>query len=63
MKLLGLQPTAEGAENVAKGLKGLRCGDLFELDLSEELENEATRVDEALIRSEDKVSGRKSDTG
>ncbi|MEM4297699.1 MAG: 2-isopropylmalate synthase [Nitrososphaerota archaeon] len=52
LRVLGLNPRLEDAEAVAKGLKSLRCGDLFELTLTEELEKEAVRLDESVNRME-----------
>jgi hypothetical protein len=56
MKLLGLNPTAGDAQTVAKGLKSLRCGDLFELELSEELEREVAMIDEVFTCSDNHPS-------
>lgn len=39
LRLLGLNPSTEQATTLAQGLKNLRCGDLFELDLSEDMES------------------------
>ena len=41
MKTLGLEPSLEASQMLAKGLKNLHCGDLFELDLTDKLEAEA----------------------
>ena len=41
MKTLGLEPSVEASQSLAKGLKNLRCGDLFELGLTDKLEAEA----------------------
>ena len=41
MKTLGLEPNPEASQKLAKGLKNLRCGDLFELGLTDKLEAEA----------------------
>jgi isopropylmalate/homocitrate/citramalate synthase len=41
MKTLGLEPTTESSQKLARGLKNLRCGDLFELGLTDRLEAEA----------------------
>jgi isopropylmalate/homocitrate/citramalate synthase len=48
MKTLGIEPTADGSKRLAQGLKSLRCGDLFELGLSDRMEAEAVRVEEKL---------------
>jgi 2-isopropylmalate synthase len=50
MKLLGLTPNTEDAVRLTKGLKGLRTGDLFELELSKEMESEIVQVEERLKR-------------
>jgi isopropylmalate/homocitrate/citramalate synthase len=44
MKTLGLEPTPETSQRLARGLKNLRCGDLFELGLTDKLEAEAVSV-------------------
>ena len=46
LRVLGLNPSMEEAVKLAQGLKRLRCGDLFELNLSEELEGEALKVED-----------------
>ncbi|MGQ9469368.1 MAG: homocitrate synthase/isopropylmalate synthase family protein [Nitrososphaerales archaeon] len=46
LHVLGLNPSMEEAVKLAQGLKRLRCGDLFELSLSEELEGEALKVED-----------------
>jgi len=46
LRLLGLNSSMEEAVKFAQGLKRLRCGDLFELSLSEELEEEALKVED-----------------
>lgn len=46
LRVLGLNPSMEEAVKLAQGLKRLRCGDLFELSLSEELEGEALKVED-----------------
>ena len=38
--MLGMDPSPEQASTLAQGLKNLRCGDLFELDLTEDMEAE-----------------------
>lgn len=38
LRVLGIRPTEEEAHKIAQGLKRLKCGDLFELNFSEELE-------------------------
>ena len=38
MKTLGLEPTAESSQKLARGLKNLRVGDLFELGLTDKME-------------------------
>ena len=48
MKTLGLEPTADASQRLAHGLKNLRSGDLFELELSDRMEAEAVRVEENL---------------
>ncbi|GBC75456.1 2-isopropylmalate synthase [archaeon HR06] len=45
MKILGLDPNPELAIKLAKGLKDLRIGDLFEIEFSEDLEREVLKVD------------------
>jgi 2-isopropylmalate synthase len=37
LRSLGIEPTTETSLRLAKGLKNLRCGDLFELELTDEL--------------------------
>lgn len=58
MKLLGLTPTAEDAVRLTKGLKSLRTGDLFELELSKELETDIVNVEDRINkqREEQKTS-------
>jgi 2-isopropylmalate synthase len=46
LRVLGLNSNMEEAVKLAQGLKRLRCGDLFELSLSEELEGEALKVED-----------------
>ncbi|MEM2872993.1 MAG: 2-isopropylmalate synthase [Nitrososphaerales archaeon] len=46
LHVLGLNSSMEEAVKLAQGLKRLRCGDLFELSLSEELEGEALKVED-----------------
>lgn len=48
LKVLGLEPSAELAATVAKGLKSLNRGDLFELSLDKHLEEEAVRAEEVV---------------
>jgi 2-isopropylmalate synthase len=48
MRILGLEPNGEDAKMLAQGLKNLKKGDLFELDLTEDLEREALRVEEEI---------------
>jgi hypothetical protein len=45
MRTLGLEPTLETSQKLAQGLKNLRMGDLFELELSERLAAEAVKVE------------------
>ena len=51
MRTLGLEPTPETSQKLASGLKNLRCGDLFELGLSDRLEAEALRTEEKVVAS------------
>jgi len=46
MKMLGLKPNAEDAARLANGLKSLRTGDLFELELSRDMEEELANLEE-----------------
>jgi 2-isopropylmalate synthase len=46
MKTLGLDPTPETSQKLARGLKNLRIGDLFELGLTDRLEAEAVSASE-----------------
>jgi 2-isopropylmalate synthase len=46
LRVLGLNPSMDEAVKLAQGLKRLRLGDLFELNLSEELEGEALKVED-----------------
>ncbi|MCP8310420.1 MAG: 2-isopropylmalate synthase [Candidatus Methylarchaceae archaeon HK01B] len=48
LHILGLSPSVEEAGKLAQGLKKLQCGDLFELSLSEELEEEVLKVEDKL---------------
>lgn len=48
MKTLGLDPTADSSQKLARGLKNLRVGDLFELGLTDKMEAEAVTVTENL---------------
>ena len=48
MRTLGLEPTPETSQKLALGLKNLRCGDLFELGLTDRLEAEAVRAEEKI---------------
>ncbi|MEM4312109.1 MAG: 2-isopropylmalate synthase [Nitrososphaerales archaeon] len=48
MKILGLEPNPDLAIKLAQGLKNLRIGDLFEIELSQELESEALKVDSVM---------------
>lgn len=48
MSLLGLNPNAEDASKLVKGLKSLRNGDLFELELSKEMEAELLGVEDSV---------------
>ncbi len=51
MRTLGLEPTPETSQKLASGLKNLRCGDLFELGLTDKLEAEALRAEEKVAAS------------
>jgi 2-isopropylmalate synthase len=44
LRILGLNPNMDEAFRLTQGLKKLRCGDLFELTLSEELEKELIKT-------------------
>ena len=48
MKTLGLEPTPEASQKLARGLKNLRVGDLFELGLTDRMEAEAVSTAENL---------------
>lgn len=48
MKLLGLTPNAEDAMKLTEGLKSLRTGDLFELELSREMESEMLDIEDRI---------------
>ncbi|HYB03272.1 MAG TPA: 2-isopropylmalate synthase [Nitrososphaerales archaeon] len=48
MKTLGLEPTLESSQKLARGLKNLRVGDLFELGLTDKMEAEAVSITENL---------------
>ena len=50
MNLLGLTPNSEDALKLTKGLKNLRTGDLFELKLSEEMEEKMIDVENNINR-------------
>lgn len=43
LKILGMDSSMEQAAILAQGLKNLRCGDLFELDLSQDMETQLAR--------------------
>lgn len=58
MKLLGLTPNSEDAAQITKGLKSLRTGDLFELELSKEMEREIVQVDERLNRESETLDNK-----
>jgi 2-isopropylmalate synthase len=49
MKTLGLDPTPETSQKLARSLKKLRCGDLFELGLTSKLEAEELNVEQKMI--------------
>jgi isopropylmalate/homocitrate/citramalate synthase len=51
MRTLGIEPTPETSQRLAQGLKNLRCGDLFELGLTDKLEGEALRAEEKIAAS------------
>ena len=46
LKVLGLNPNKTDATNLAKGLKNIQKGDLFELKLTKEMESEAKEIEE-----------------
>ncbi|MEM3509967.1 MAG: 2-isopropylmalate synthase [Nitrososphaerales archaeon] len=48
LKLLGLEPDEKDALNAARGLKNLMCGDLFEVELTDEMERLILELDEAV---------------
>jgi hypothetical protein len=54
MNLLGLTPNSEDALKLTKGLKNLRTGDLFELKLSEEMEEKMIDVENNINRQSPK---------
>jgi len=54
MNLLGLTPNSEDALKMTKGLKNLRTGDLFELKLSEEMEEKIVDVEKNINRQRPK---------
>ncbi|MBI4257930.1 MAG: 2-isopropylmalate synthase [Thaumarchaeota archaeon] len=49
LRILGLNPSPEQAATLAQGLKNLRCGDLFELDLAGDME---TKLEESTGKSQ-----------
>ncbi len=51
MRTLGIEPTLESSQRLAHGLKNLRCGDLFELGLTDKLEAEALRAEDKIATS------------
>ena len=55
---LGLTPNSEDAAQITKGLKSLRTGDLFELELSKEMESEIVQVDERLNRESETLDNK-----
>jgi len=48
LRTLGIEPTQETSQKIAQGLKNLRVGDLFELELTDDLEAEAVKAEEKL---------------
>jgi 2-isopropylmalate synthase len=52
LKLLGLEPDERVASNAALGLKNLRCGDLFEVELTDEMEKLILELDEAINKAQ-----------
>lgn len=52
LKLLGLEPDELAASKAAGGLKNLRCGDLFEVELTDEMENLILELDEAINKAQ-----------
>ena len=48
LRTLGVEPTHDTSQRLAKGLKNLRRGDLFDLELSDNLETEAIKSEENL---------------
>ena len=46
LKVLGLNPNKTDATNLARGLKNIQKGDLFELKLTKEMESEAKEIEE-----------------
>jgi 2-isopropylmalate synthase len=46
LKVLGLSPNADEAIKFSQGLKNMRVGDLFELNLTDDLEAQAVEADE-----------------
>jgi len=50
LKILGLNPNESTASSVAKGLKRLKSGDLFEIELSDNMENQILEVEKNLNR-------------
>ena len=57
MNLLGLQPNAEDAVRLTNGLKNLRMGDLFELELSEDMEKKLLNVEDSVNRQNEIYHG------
>ena len=50
LKILGLNPNESTASSVAKGLKRLKSGDLFEIELSDNMENQILEVEKDLSK-------------
>src|SRR5579875_432254 len=48
LRTLGIEPSLETGQKLAQGLKNLRCGDLFELGLTDKLEAEAVQASEKI---------------
>jgi isopropylmalate/homocitrate/citramalate synthase len=59
MKMFGLAPKSEDAERLMKGLKDLRTGDLFELELSKEMEREIVQTEDRLNREGETLDSKK----
>jgi len=53
MSLLGLDPNPKDAVKLTKGLKNLRTGDLFELELSDKMEKQLIEIEKNLYENED----------